>query len=187
MGYTKTTFNVPFQKLEQSGVGGYWWVEKDSLGDASKIGYNDLASVESAGTLFGASNFKNLLDKLVTEGIAIKDFPNPINCDDILVENGIENQVTNLDTAELAQIDTDWNTNVLVKRWNNPLLAIAFFKEATYTWVGLKTRFTEMGETGKLLRDRLVFLLNGLVTDGNITQGQMDSFLVDWDNNPNIN
>lgn len=187
MGYTKTTFQITVQKLEQSGSGGYWWVEKDSLGDASKIGYNALASVESTGTLFGASNFKNLLGKLATEGIAIKDFPTAIDCDEILTSNGIENQVNNLTSQELAQIDLDWNTNVLVKRWNNPLLAIAFFKEGTYTWVGLKNRFTDMGEEGKLLRDRLVTLLNGLVSDGNITQNQMNSFLVDWDANPNIN
>ena len=186
MGYTKTTHNVTVKKLTQSGSGGFWWVEKDNLGDASLLGFSLTGSVESVSDIFGGSNFKNLLSKMVTEGVSLKDLDNPINIDLILTSNGIENQINNLTSQELAQIEADWNTQVLIKRWANPLLGIAFFKEGTFSWVGLKNRFTDMGERRKLRRDRLEELLDKLVIDGDITQNQANSYLTEWDNNPDI-
>ena len=186
MGYTKTTYQQTVQRLSQSGSGGFWWVRKDGLGDAVQIGFSLTGFVDSANDIFGASNFKNLLGKMVTEGISIKDQALKIDSDLILTDNGIENQVNNLDAQELAQIDTDWNTQILIKRWNNPLLAIAYFRAGTFTWVGLKNRFTDMGEIGEFKRERLTILLDDLVAEGDITQNQADSYLDDWDNNPNI-
>ncbi len=134
MGYTASTYNITVKQLTQSGSGGFWWVEKDSNGKASKVGYEAMGSVDSTTDIFGASNYKNLMAKLVTESININDIDNPINVDKILVDNGIENQINNLDSTELAQIDTDFNTQILVKRWGNPLLAIAYFKISIYSY-----------------------------------------------------
>lgn len=186
MGFTASNYQITVKKLSQSGNGGFWWVEKDNNNDASKIGYQDTGSVDSTAQIFGAASFKNILAKMKVESISLKDIDNPINVDKILLENGIENQVKNLDSNDLAQIDADWNIQVLIKRWANPLLGIAFFKVGTITWAGLKNRFTDMGERRKLRRPRLVDLLAEMVSDGDITQNQSDSFLTEWDTNPNI-
>ena len=84
MGYTKTTYQQTVQRLSQSGSGGFWWVRKDGLGDAVQIGFSLTGFVDSANDIFGASNFKNLLGKMVTEGISIKDQALKIDSDLIL-------------------------------------------------------------------------------------------------------
>lgn len=181
MGYTKTTFDITIQRLTQSGSGGYWWVERDSLGEVQNAGYNATGTKDSAGVLFGATNFKNLLAKMKVEGIALKDINNPIRIDDILIENNIESQIVNLTGPELDQIDLDWNTQVLVKRWGNPLLGMMFYRNGTFTWAGLKNRFKDMGYRRKLKRTRLVQILDFMVSNSDITTNQKDTFLAEWD------